>query len=155
MQEPQDGDFVAYIEALQRESAARLAKNHINVNLAAAAPAGSAAAARPVSAKASGHFFEDKTATKPAALSDLDQTIERLFRGQPAAALVKAAIAAFVGALAMLVWLARGGTLPFLVGIALLAYSVPRLLARFRAAASAPANHDAVQHVFGKSGKEP
>ena len=44
MQEPQDGDFVAYIEALQRESAARLAKNHINVNLAAAAPAGSAAA---------------------------------------------------------------------------------------------------------------
>jgi hypothetical protein len=140
MQEPRDGDFVAYIEALQRESAARLAQARVHVD--DAAPTG----------QASGHFFEKDKAARAASPAALQQTVERIVRGDTDAKTVKALVAGVVGAVFLLTWLADGGPFAFILAVALLAYAVPRLLAAFRAGVRPPSNRAAVDQVFGRSG---
>jgi hypothetical protein len=137
MQEPRDGDFVAYIDALQRESAARLAQQHVGVIETTAA------------SKTTGQFFEEKA--KPAAAPGLQLSVERFVR-DPDARIVKAVVAGVVGALFLLAWLGDGGPFSFIAAIALLAYAVPRLLRAFRGLTAQPANRTAIEEVFGRSG---
>lgn len=137
MQEPRDGDFVAYIEALQRESAARLAQQHVGVTETTAA------------SKTTGQFFEEKE--RPAARPDLQQSVERFVR-DPDARVVKAIVAGVAGVVFLLAWLGDGGPFSFIVAIALLAYAVPRLLRGFRGPTQRPANRAAIDQVFGHSG---
>ena len=111
MQEPRDGDFVAYIEALQRESAARLARHQ-----------GIAVGTEPGD-KASREAFFDPPKPPP-----LEQAVERLVRQNTDARLVRALATSVAGAAFLLVWLAGGGVLWLLLGGALLAYGVPRLI---------------------------
>lgn len=141
MQEPRDGDFVAYIEALQRESAARLAQHHIGV-----------VDTQPQD-KSTGHFFEDKP--RPAVVQDLDQAIGTFIKQNTDGRLVKALVAGVVGAMFLLVWLGDGGALSFLIAVALLAYAVPRLIAAFRAMAPRPASKAVIDQVFGGTGTPP
>jgi hypothetical protein len=144
MQEPRDGDFVAYIEALQRESAERLAQHHINVNLAAAAPTGAS--------KSASHFFESAAQAKPAPGAVVDEAVKRVLRPDVDAGLVKALVAGVFGLVFLLAWFGRGGALSFLIGVILLVYAVPRLLAAFRVLAVRTSNKAAVDQVFGRSG---
>lgn len=138
MQEPKDGDFVAYVEALQRESAARLAQQHVHIIDTA------------VPARSSTDFFEDKAKTaKPV---KLEQAIDRYIRRDTDGRLVKALVAAVAGAVFLLNWLGNGGAFSFLVGAALLAYAIPRLLAAFRSITRAPTHQAAIDNVFGRSG---
>jgi fatty acid desaturase len=141
MLEPRDGDFVAYIDALQRESAARLAQQHVAVIETTAA------------SKTTGQFFEEKPG--PPVVPNLQQAFGRLVRRDTDAKVVKALVAAVAGAAFLLTWLGNGGPISFVVAIALLAYAVPRLLAAFRALAEQPANKSAVDQVFGRSGTHP
>lgn len=142
MQEPKDGDFVAYVEALQRESAARLLQQHVGVVSAATAE----------SDAKSGHFFEDKKKTA-ARVPAINQAVERVLRDGDRA-LVKALVAAVIGVVALLLWFARGGALSFLVAVVLLAYALPRLINAFRAITTTqPANRTVVNDIFGKPGK--
>jgi len=137
MQEPKDGDFVAYVEALQRESAARLAQQHVHI-IDTAAPSGSS------------HFFEDKAkAAKPA---NLELAIDRYVRRDGDSGLVKALVAAVAGVVFVLNGLGNGGAFSFLIAAVLLAYAIPRLLAAFRSIARAPTPHAAIDQVFGRSG---
>jgi fatty acid desaturase len=141
MQEPRDGDFVAYIDALQRESAARLAQQHVAVIETTAA------------SKATGQFFEEKP--KPAVAPNLQQAVERFVRRDTDASVVKALVAAVAGAAFLLTWLGNGGFASFIIAIALLAYAVPRLLGAFRALAEPRSSKSAVDQVFGRSGTQP
>lgn len=140
MQEPRDGDFVAYIDALQRESAARLAQQHVGVTETTAA------------SKTTGQFFDEKP--KPAVVPNLQQTVERFVRHDTDGKVLKALVAGVIGVVSLLGWLGNGGPLSLIVAIALLAYAVPRLLGAFRTRAGPPSNQSAVDQVFGHSGKQ-
>jgi predicted ester cyclase len=139
MQEPRDGDFVAYIDALQRESAARLAQQHVGVTETTAA------------SKTTGQFFEEKS--KPAAGPNLQQSVERFVR-DPDARIVKAVVAGVAGGVFLLAWLGDGGPFSFIVAVVLLAYAVPRVLRAFRAVTAQPTNRTTIEQVFGRSGTQ-
>lgn len=141
MLEPRDGDFVAYIDALQRESAARLAQQHVVVTETTAA------------SKTTGQFFEEKP--RPAVVPNLQQAIGRLVGRDTDAKVVKALVAAVAGAAFLLSWLGKGGFISFIIAAVLLAYAVPRLLAAFRALTEQPDNKAAISQVFGRSGTQP
>jgi hypothetical protein len=134
MHEPRDGDFVAYIEALQRESAARLARHQ-----------GIAVGTEP-GARAPKEAFFDTPKPPP-----LEQAVERLVRQNTDARLVRALVAAVVGAAFLLVWLGNGGALWFLLGVALLVYGVPRVIDSVRRIGRDPSNRAAIEQVFGRS----
>ena len=116
-QEPPDGDFVAYIDELQRQSAARISAGSdrsmteaASHRMPAAAPLGASdAAARPV--------------------LDRQQSEELLARlAQRTPGRRASGIALFVGVVLLLLWLTtRTGALPFLIGIALVAWGASRL----------------------------
>jgi hypothetical protein len=135
MQEPKDGDFVAYIEALQRESAARLARER-GVGAAAFSPAAPAAQPERVPVAT--------TAPAPARIAP------RLYR-RDRAKLIKPLFAVFVGAAFLLSWLGDGGPFAFIIGIGLLAWAIPRVIAAVNAAHAAPPSKAVVDHVFGRS----
>ena len=137
MQEPRDGDFVAYIDALQRESAARLAQQHVNV-VDMAFPT-----------KGRGTTFEQKPA--PAAAPDAAPGTGGFVRRDRDAKLVKALVAGVIGAAFLLAWLGSGGSFSFIVGVALLAYALPRLLAAFRTQVQPPASKAMIERVLSRS----
>jgi hypothetical protein len=139
MLEPKGGDFVAYIDALQRESAARLALQHVNV-VDVAFP----------TKKAQGSTFGDKA--EPAVPTGAGPAAARSMRRDGDAKFVRAVVAGVIGAVLLLTWLGDGGLFPFIVGFALLGYALPRLLAAFRAHGRQLTNKALVDHAFGRSG---
>jgi hypothetical protein len=147
MQEPRDGDFVAYIDKLQSESAERLALHHINVNLAAPSPT--------TSSKASSHFFESTPATRPQPVDAPAQpTVPAGVRPDIDASVVRALVAAVIGLAFLVGWFGRSGALSFLIGVALLAYALPRLLAAFRMIAHQPSGKAVIGQVFRQKGSK-
>ena len=136
MHEPKDGDFVAYIEALQRESAARLGHQHIATH----APS------------AKDQFFPDHK-TPDMRKIDVEAAVAHVLSAGGDRELVKAMVAGVFGLAALLVWMGRGGALSFLIAVALLAYAIPRLIAAFRVITQSGSNRTAIDQVFGKSGK--
>jgi Flp pilus assembly protein TadB len=136
-QEPRDGDFVAYIDQLQRESAARIhAQSQIGM-IETAAHGMPQGAARPDAAPKSIPHPAARTGSA-ASRSDhgfpaLDaheaqELLARLARSRPAAHFVSGAVAAAVGTLLLLYSLiGSGGVLPLLIAIGLLWWAVPRL----------------------------
>jgi hypothetical protein len=141
MLEPKGGDFVAYIDALQRESAARLALQHVNV-VDVAFP----------TKKAQGSTFGDGTG--PASAPAAESIPGRLVRRDRDATIVKAIVAGVVGTVFLLTWLGNGGLFPLIVGIALLAYALPRLLAALRAQGQQSTNKALIDQAFGRSGTQ-
>lgn len=139
MLEPKDGDFVAYIDALQRESAARLALQHVDV----------AGVAFPTK-KAQGDTFGD--GTTPASGPAAGSVAGRFVRRDRDANFVKAIVAGVIGAVFLLTWLGDGGLFPFVVGFALLGYALPRLLSAVRGAGTRPRNRALIEQSFGQSG---
>jgi hypothetical protein len=137
MNEPKDGDFVAYLEALQRESAARLGQQHISTQAAPAQPA------------AKDHLFESR---KLDPRHEAQAVLERFLRRDGDALLVKPLVAAVVGITALLVWLERGGMFWLLVALVTLWYGIPRLVRAFRAFDLPKPNRAAIDQVFGKPG---
>jgi hypothetical protein len=140
MQEPKDGDFIAYIEALQRESAARLAQQHVGIVETTAA------------SKATGQFFEEKPKS-PAVPSPL-QAVDRFVRRDADARVVKALVAGVAGLAFLLTWLGNRGPITLVIALALLVYAIPRLVAAFRALTQQPASRATIDQVFGRSGNQ-
>ena len=141
MLEPKDGDFVAYIDALQRESAARLALQHVNV-VDVAFP----------TKKAQGDTFGDTagSASSPAEGSPPGRFVRR----DRDANLLKAIVAGVVGAALLMNWLGSGGLFTFILGVALLGYAIPRLLAAVRASGRRPNSKALIDQAFGRSGTQ-
>ncbi len=120
-QEPPDGDFVAYIDELQRQSAARM----------------SAAADRPMAEAAPHRIAVAPTAASHPAVSPVlnrqqaEELLTRLAQVTPGRR--AGGIALIFGVVLLLVWLTTGaGALPFLIGIALVAWGAARLAGRTR-----------------------
>lgn len=137
MLEPRDGDFVAYIEALQRESAARLAQQRVHI------------VGESTPREAAGHFFEAKGKAAPPV--SIEQAVQRFVRRDADAKTVKAIVAGVVGAVFLLTWLGNGSPFAFVLAAVLFVYAIPRLLAAFRRGAQTPSNRAAVDQVFGRA----
>lgn len=140
-QEPRDGDFVAYLDALQRESAARLHVRPASMDVAAhrdgpvpAGPGGSHEHSQPVLTR---------------------QQAEALMAGLSnplrSTSIKRAAIGLAAGLLLLAFWfVADAGAVPFLAGIALLAWSVSRLRTLVREAAPGQRERAQIAQLFGK-----
>jgi hypothetical protein len=135
-QEPRDGDFVAYIDQLQRESAARIhAQSQVGMIETAAhgmpQSAAPGAAPRPMPHPAA--RIQSAATGSNHGLPALDareaqELLARLARSRPATHFVSGAVAAAVGALLLLYSLiGSGGVLPLLIAIGLLWWAVPRM----------------------------
>jgi hypothetical protein len=133
MKEPTDGDFVAYLEELQRESAERLAKQQ---------------GAAPVNTAGEPMFpGGDKRAQRVSART----LVDRFLRNDGDAMLVRPLAASVAGTVALLVWLGRGGLFWFVIALIALLYGLPRVIRALRAFDGRPSNRTAVNQVFGKS----
>jgi len=147
-QEPRDGDFVAYIEQLQKESAVRM-----NAKSDVAMVDTRAQSANPHSAATDSRRVAMATAP-PAPVLDRQQAEElvaRLTRAR-ASGEVAASIGLVVGIFMLLVWFASdAGGLPLVVGIALTVWAISRLrrLRQQRRAAPAPEGRALIAQVFG------
>jgi hypothetical protein len=133
MKEPTDGDFVAYLEELQRESAERLAKQQ------GATPASTAGAS----------MFPE--ANKRADEVSARALIDRFLRNDGDARLVRPLAASVAGTVALLVWLGRGGLFWFVIALIALLYGLPRVIAALRGFDGRPSKRATVDSVFGKS----
>jgi hypothetical protein len=133
MNEPKDGDFVAYLEALQRESAARLGQHP--------------SAHAPLADATDDSFGRS---AKPDQRADLEAIVQRFLRHDGDALLVRPLVAAVVGIVTMLVWLGNGGLFWLLVGLGALIYGIPRLSRALRAFNAPRSNRAAIDQVFSK-----
>lgn len=162
-QEPRDGDFVAYIEQLQRESAARIrAQSQVPmVELPANAPprVGAPHPAHPPlpgpvpagQATRRGSMSGDQTAPV-LDRRQAEEMLERLARTGASSQNASAGVALAIGVVLLLTWFAFDtGALPFLIGIGLTLWAVSRLrrAARQPAGTAGPRGRDQVSHIFG------
>lgn len=143
-QEPPDGDFVAYIEALQRESAARI---HLNSQIPM------------VDTAASGHgpASTRSTASRDASEPVLnrqqaEELLARLTHSGRRPQAAQAVIALVVGLVLLFFWfVADGGVVPLLIGLGFVAWSVSRLRSLGRQAAEPGRQARAqIAQLFGK-----
>jgi hypothetical protein len=149
-QEPPDGDFVAYIAALEKESAARMhAKSDVPmVDLAGEGrPRGgnrsvseSSATKAPATGMTSAPVIDRRQA---------EALVARLAHGSPGT--TGAVVGLIVGIFLLLAWLASdSGGLPFLLGLGLVLWAITRLRRLRSERRDAPESRRAlVAKVFG------
>jgi hypothetical protein len=164
--EPPNGDFVAFIEQLQRESAARIlaqAKQVMVEPPAGPVPGSSrSAATRPAAPSApvgsdgygfgnAAHSADDST-TLPLSRLDADKLLARFASERAKAQQIGASISLVIGIALIFYWFAtRAGAVPLLLGVALLVWSIRKLRrgTAQRANAQQEAGRAAVSKVFG------
>ena len=121
-QEPKDGDFIAYIEQLQKESAARLLGAHHAVNQLEKSPAKGAA-------KSDSHFFAGRKPADLRSAAELQAALARVAAPMALAPLIIPALPIAVGAVVGLYWLLAGsGPALFLLAIGLVIWGMKRVL---------------------------
>ena len=131
--EPKDGDFIAYIEQLQKESAARLLSStqHLVTQIENAPPG---------SVNKSEHFFAGR---KPADLRSAAQLQATLAQVAPVPSLIglfASMLPILIGAVLTLYWLvAAASFVPLLIGIMLIVWGA-RLFEHARRRISQPPN---------------
>jgi hypothetical protein len=143
-QEPPDGDFVAYIEALQRESAARI---HVNSQI----PMVDTAA--PGHGPASTRSTANRDASEPVLnRQQAEELLARLTHSGRRPQAAQAVIALVVGLVLLFFWfVADGGVVPLLIGLGFVAWSVSRLRSLGRQAAEPGRQARAqIAQLFGK-----
>lgn len=170
--EPPNGDFVAFIEQLQRESAARILaqSKQVMVELpaghtpASGRSASTTLAAQPASAGSAGYGFgkaapsADDTTALPLSRLDADKLLARFASERARAQQIGTSISLVIGVALIFYWFAsRSGVVPLLLGVALLVWSIRKLRrgAAQRANAQREAGRAAVSKVFGHATREP
>jgi hypothetical protein len=172
--EPPNGDFVAYVEQLQRESAARILAQSkpVMVEPSGLAPGTVRGAmtnvldAQPKSAEYGGYGFgnaashsEVGTASVlPLSRLEADKLLARLASERAKAQQVGTAISLFIGVALIFYWFAsRSGVVPLLLGVGLLVWSIRKLRrgTAQRADARADAGRTAISKVFGSRPRNP
>ncbi|HKO66797.1 MAG TPA: hypothetical protein VJU53_03235 [Burkholderiaceae bacterium] len=129
--EPKDGDFIAYIEQLQKESAARLlaSTQHLVTQLDKAPPGG---------ANKSDHFFAGRKPADLRSAAQLQATLAQVVAVPSLAGLFASMLPILIGAFLMLYWLvASASFVLLLIGIALIVWG-SRLFERARRRLSPP-----------------
>lgn len=120
-QEPKDGDFVAYIEQLQKESAARLlgGGQHVITQLEKK-PAANAN-------KDGSHFFAGRKPADLRSAAQLQATLSKIAAVPSASHVLSAAVPILIGAFIALYWLfASTSIVALIIAIALIAWGVRR-----------------------------
>ncbi|HVE90526.1 MAG TPA: hypothetical protein VNA44_12590 [Burkholderiaceae bacterium] len=115
-QEPKDGDFIAYIEQLQKESAARLltSTQHQVTQLEKTPLAG---------ANKADHFFPGRKPADLRSAAQLQATLAQVVAAPSLINLFASALPILVGALLALYWLvASASFLPLFIGIILMVW---------------------------------
>jgi hypothetical protein len=171
--EPPNGDFVAYIDQLQRESAARILaqSKQVMVELPASRSptsgrsASTTLAARPVSAGNGGYGFDnalqgkdDTGSVSPLSRLEADKLLARLASERARAQQVGTAISLVIGIALIFYWFAsRAGVVPLLLGVGLLVWSIRKLRrgTAQRADARTDPGRAAVSTVFGRPPHKP
>lgn len=169
--EPPNGDFVAYVEQLQRESATRILAQSKPVMVEPLAPGTGRSAtttaldARPESAGYGSYGFgnaahsEDGTASVlPLSRLEADKLLARLASERAKAQQVGTAISLVIGVALIFYWFAsRSGVVPLLLGVGLLVWSIRKLRrgSSQRADARADAGRTAISKVFGSRPRNP
>jgi hypothetical protein len=169
--EPPNGDFVAYIEELQRESAARILaqSKQAMVELPSGRTprvggAGSAATtrldSRQLSPGTGDHGFADAahpeqetSSILPLSRVEADKLLARLASDRATAQQVGSGIALIIGVLLILYWFAsRAVIVPLLLGLVLVVWSIRKLrrTAARRADVRASAGRAVISKVFGQ-----
>ncbi len=123
--EPKDGDFIAYIEQLQKESAARLlgSTQHLVTQLDKTPPAG---------ADKSDHFFPGRKPADLRSAAQLQAALAQIVAVPSLAGLFASMLPILIGAFLTLYWLvASASFVPLLIGIVLIVWGV-RLFERAR-----------------------
>ena len=123
--EPKDGDFIAYIEQLQKESAARLlgSTQHLVTQLDKT-PAGGA--------NKSDHFFPGRKPADLRSAAQLQAALAQIVAVPSLAGLFASMLPILIGVFLTLYWLvASASFIPLLIGIALIAWGT-RLFERAR-----------------------
>ena len=144
-QEPKDGDFVAYIEQLQKESAARLlGSGHHVITQLEKKPA--------VTANKDGsHFFAGRKPADLRSAAQLQATLAQSAAVPSSGHVLSAAVPVVIGALIALYWLFASTTIVVLiVAVLLIAWGVRRFqrLIRQFAPRENPALKTQVASVF-------
>lgn len=118
--EPKDGDFIAYIEQLQKESAARLlaSTNHLVTQLdKKPAPA----------ANQTDHFFAGRKPADLRSAAQLQATLAQVIALPSPGHLFASALTILIGVLLTLYWLvASASIVPLVIGIPLTLWGVQR-----------------------------
>ena len=130
--EPKNGDFIAYIEQLQRESAARLlaSTQHLVTQLDKTPPAGGNKA---------DHFFAGRKPADLRSAAQLQATLTQVAAVPAIGPLFISAFPILIGALLALYWLVVSASIvPLVIGIALIFWGV-RL---FKRALRRPSPHE-------------
>lgn len=118
--EPKDGDFIAYIEQLQKESAARLlgSTQHLVTQLDKTPATG---------AKVGDHFFAGRKPADMRSAAHLQAALAQVAAVPSLGALFTSLIPILLGALLVLYWLVASTiAAPLLIGIALILWGVRR-----------------------------
>jgi len=116
--EPKDGDFIAYIEQLQKESAARLlgSTHHLVTQLDKNLPAGGNKA---------DHFFAGRKPADLRSAAQLQATLAQVAAVPSIGPLFMAGVPIIIGALLALYWVvASTSIVPLVIGIALIFWGV-------------------------------
>lgn len=142
--EPKDGDFIAYIEQLQKESAARLlASTHHLVTQLEKTPA--------TGANKADHFFAGRKPADLRSAAQLQATLTQVAAVPSLVGLFVSAVPILIGMLLILYWLVGSASfLPLFIGFALIIWGV-RLFERARRRISQqPSRHtqELVSKVF-------
>ncbi len=169
--EPPNGDFVAYVEQLQRESAARILAQSKPVMVEPLAPGTGRSAtttaldARPESAGYGSYGFGNAAQSKdgtasvlPLSRLEADKLLARLASERAKAQQVGTAISLVIGVAMIFYWFAsRSGVVPLLLGVGLLVWSIRKLRrgSSQRADARADAGRTAISKVFGSRPRNP
>jgi len=119
--EPKDGDFVAYIEQLQKESAARvLGSGHHVITQLEKKPAANAN-------KDGSHFFAGRKPADLRSAAQLQATLSQIAAVPSAGHVISAVVPILIGAFIALYWLFASTTIAALiVAVVLIAWGVRR-----------------------------
>lgn len=123
--EPKNGDFIAYIEQLQKESAARLlsGSQHLVTQIENAPPGG---------VNKSEHFFAGRKPADLRSAAQLQATLAQVVAVPSLVGLFASMLPILIGAFLALYWLvAAASIVPLVIGIMLIAWGV-RLFERAR-----------------------
>ena len=144
--EPKDGDFVAYIEQLQKESAARLLGSGHHVITQLEKKPGSNAN------KDGSHFFAGRKPADLRSAAQLHATLSQIAAVPSLQNIFISAIPILIGAVFALYWLiASASFLPLIIGFALIFWGVSRFQRALRVFAPPPQSAKAqtlVTNVF-------
>ena len=142
-QEPKDGDFIAYIEQLQKESAARLlaSSQHLVTQLDKT-PAGGTNKAD--------HFFAGRKPADMRTAAQLQATLAQVIAVPSLAGLFASILPILIGALLALYWMvASASFLPLFIGIILIVWGARQFERARRKIAQQPAPQtQAISKIF-------